>query len=290
MIPAPSSSRPRLDAAWVTSTLANWVVIAAAIVYSCYLANWMGYLLAAFVIGTRQHALAVLGHHAAHFHVSRNKRLNDWLANLFVAWPIGYSLSGYRRSHFEHHRTVGSAADPELALSRMFPRKWSADASRLRLFFTDLLGLGSYELCLLWYDLMRWQPQTPTRRRIEEYLGLALWRICAVVGVALTCGWSASLTAVLLWYGALSTSFFGTYRLRCLHVPIAKAERYCGKQPALWRRLLYLPANSWLVWEHYAWPSVPLRRLKSQAAVAARPISSVSHFGSQPDPAAIDRI
>lgn len=285
MMPAQSASRGgRLDAGWVASTLANWAIITAAIAYSCHLANWASYILAAFVIGTRQHALAVLGHHAAHFHVSRIKRLNDLLANLFVAWPIGYSLSGYRCSHFEHHRTVGSEGDPELALSRVFPKKWSADASRPWLFFTDLLGFGSYELLLLWHDLMRWQPQTPTWRRIEEYVGLGFWRIGAVVLIALIFGWSASLTAVVLWYGALSTSFFGTYRLRCLHAAIARTERYGGGQPALWRRLLYLPANSWLLCEHYAWPNIPLRHLKSQAALASRPISSPSDFGSAPDP------
>ena len=32
--------------------------------------------------------------------------------------------------------------------------------------------------------------------------------------------------------------------------------------PPLWERLLYLPANTWLHWEHHTWPSVPLRRFK----------------------------
>lgn len=290
MTPELGASGPRLDVAWVIAILANWLVITAAIVCAFHLGNWAIYLLAVFVIGTRQHALAVLGHHAAHFHVSNNIRINDLLANLFAAWPIGYSLSGYRRSHFEHHRTAGSDADPELTLHRMFPRKWSADANQFRLFVTDIFGFGSYELLLLWTNLMRWQPLTPASRRIEEYLGLALWRIGAVILIALIYGWMASAAAVLLWYGALLTTFFAAYRLRCLHARIAGTQPYGGKQPALWQRLLYLPANSWLVWEHYAWPSIPLRRLKSQAGVAARPVSAANHLASPPDPTAIDLV
>src|SRR5207245_10893270 len=109
-------------------------------------------------IGTRQHALAMLGHDGTHYHVSRAKRLNDVLTNLFAAWPLAFSSSGYRRWHLEHHRTVGTGADPELMMYRMFGKKWSPDASPRKLFLTDLIGLGSFELLVLWYDLMKWRP------------------------------------------------------------------------------------------------------------------------------------
>jgi fatty acid desaturase len=290
MAPGLSASRPPLDLAWVAAILANWLVVTGAFFYALRSGNWTSYLLAVFIVGTRQHALAVLGHHAAHYHVSRNKRLNDWLANLFAAWPIGYSLSGYRRLHFEHHRTVGTVADPEMMMFRKFARKWSADADTFKLFVTDLLGCGTHELLVLWYDLMRWQPLTPVSRRVEEYLGLLLWRVGAVVVIALTCGWWASVTVVLLWYGALVTAFFAAYRLRCFYARVASAERYCGREPALWQRLLYLPANSWLLWEHYTWPGVPLRQLKLRAAAALRPISAGAHVATRLGPAAEDGI
>ena len=147
--------RPLLNVYWLTAMVANWLVIVAALSLAFSLNHIAAYAIAILVIGTRQHALAVLSHDATHFHVSRSKRLNDLLSNLLAAWPMAFSSSGYRRWHLQHHRTVGSDDDPELMMYRMFGKKWSPKANRLKLLVTDLMGLGSYELLVLWHDLER---------------------------------------------------------------------------------------------------------------------------------------
>ena len=254
--------RPWLNCAWITAIGANWLVIVLSIASAWYWNHILGYALAVFVIGTRQHALAVLGHDGTHFHVSRNKWLNDFITNLLVAWPLAFSSSGYRRWHLVHHRTVGTDADPELMMYRMFGKKWSPDASRLKLFVTDLIGLGAFELLVLWHDLMQWRSAAPTRRRIEETFGLILWPLVAVGLPAVLWGWQTAAAISALWYGSLFTSFFAVYRLRCYSEHVGSEWTHRLSKPPLWERLVYLPANTWLHWEHHKWPGVPLRQFR----------------------------
>jgi fatty acid desaturase len=254
--------RPRLDVAWMAAVLGSWGVIVCVILAALQWNHIVGYLLAVFVMGTRQHALAVRAHDATHYHVSRNKRFNDLLANLFAAWPIGYSFSGYRRWHFEHHRTVGTDSNPELMMYRIFPKKWSEDARQLKLFVGDLVGLGSFEALVLWHDLMQWRPLRPVWRRVEETFGLVLWPVTAASLIGITFGWRVTIVTALLWYGALFTAFFAVYRLRCYTEHIGTESTHRLTRPPLWQRLVYLPADTWLHWEHHNWPSIPLRHFK----------------------------
>ncbi len=265
--------RPVLNLHWLTAVGVNWLVIAVAVGLACHTGHLAAYLVAAFVIGTRQHALAVLLHDATHFHVSRSKAFNDLLANLFVAWPMAFSSSGYRRWHLQHHRSVGTDADPELMMYRMFGRKWSPDANRLKLYFTDLMGMGSYELLVLWYDLLQWRPGEPKRRLVAETAGLLLWPVAMITLLIGLLGWRSALAVALLWYGSLFTSFFAAYRLRCYSEHIGTEWTHRLGQPPLWQRLLYLPANTWMHWEHHTWPAIPLRQIKrtvSQLEAARR--------------------
>ena len=262
MARAPKVRRSLLNPFWFAATAANWLAIVAAIVLAFNLNHIVAYAVAVLVIGTRQHALAVLSHDATHFHVSRSKRLNDLLSNLLAAWPMAFSSSGYRRWHLQHHRTVGTEDDPELMMYRKFGSKWSPGASRVKLFVTDLMGLGSYELLVLWHDLLQWRPPEPAWRRIEETLGLLLWPAIAA-GVAIwSLGWRAALVLALLWYGSLFTSFFAVYRLRCYSEHIGTEWTHRLAKPPLWQRLLYLPANTWMHWEHHTWPAIPLRQMR----------------------------
>jgi len=260
--PAIKVRQPALDLVWIGAVAGNWLVVATAMVLALQWNNPVGYLLAVFVIGTRQHALAVRSHDGTHYHLSRNKRLNDFITTLLAAWPMAYSSSGYRRWHFEHHRTVGTDADPELLMYRQFGRKWRDGADRLKLFLTDLAGFGSYELLVLWYDLMQWRPSEPAWRRRLEELGLILWPLVAAGLLTLAFGWRSAVAVALMWYGALFTSFFAVYRMRCYSEHIGSEWTHQLELPPLWERLLYLPANTWLHWEHHTWPSVPLRRFK----------------------------
>jgi len=65
------------------------------------------------VIATRQHALLLLMHDAAHGAIVRNKRWNDAIGDVLCGWPLLVSTAAYRLTR--HHRFVNTADDPDLA-------------------------------------------------------------------------------------------------------------------------------------------------------------------------------
>ncbi len=262
---------PLFDFAWLAAVLRNWLVVGLAMAAAWWSQSPVVYLLSILVIGTRQHALAVLQHDGTHYHVSRNKRLNNLATDLLTAWPLGFSSAGYRRYHLAHHRSQGTAADPELATYGRFAGKWSADANVYRLFVLDLLGFGARELWVLWDDIMKSRDQKAGWRGVAEIAGMLMWPVVAG-GIVAACGGWAMLGAVAaLWYVSLFTSFFAVFRLRAYSEHVGSDGTHRWQEPALWRRWLYLPENTWLHWEHHTWPGVRLRKLKSRAPGGGQP-------------------
>ena len=97
------------------------------------------------VIGSRQHALGILGHDGAHGHGIRNLKVNDFLTNLFCFWPIGMHLPVYRRFHFHHHKHIGTLDDPELITKYWSGPNWDLPVSMKLIcfnFLIDLSGIG----------------------------------------------------------------------------------------------------------------------------------------------------
>ena len=87
------------------------------------------YLLTVAFIGARQHALLILMHDGVHYRLFRDRRLNDWTAEIILAWPNLISARAYRRNHFAHHRYLNTAQDPDWArrqgdLSWVFPMRF----------------------------------------------------------------------------------------------------------------------------------------------------------------------
>ena len=64
------------------------------------------YILTVIWIGARQNALAVLMHEAVHYRLGRNRKWNDWIGDLFTAWPVMVTVHGFRQTHWAHHRHV----------------------------------------------------------------------------------------------------------------------------------------------------------------------------------------
>src|SRR5258708_31660512 len=66
-------------------------------------------------IGARQHALLILMHDGVHYRLFRNRQLNDWTAEVILAWPNLISARSYRKNHFAHHRFLDTPQDPDWA-------------------------------------------------------------------------------------------------------------------------------------------------------------------------------
>ncbi len=93
--------------------LYNWSLISGLVLASISF-NWLPLTLACIIlIGSRQHALFVLVHEAAHFHISRIKFLNNWFSDLLCAFPLGFDTAIYRDNHLKHHRHLNTDKDPD---------------------------------------------------------------------------------------------------------------------------------------------------------------------------------
>lgn len=98
---------------WLLGVLADLAVIASAV----FLANRYNYLypLAVLFIGSRQRALASLLHEAAHMTLTQSKKLNKFVGEYLLGYPIFQNYEAYRRSHVQlHHHNLGDQQkDPD---------------------------------------------------------------------------------------------------------------------------------------------------------------------------------
>src|SRR5277367_3108190 len=123
----------------------EWAMIAATIYLCQRFWHPMLYVFAVAFIGSRQHALVVLMHDGVHYRLLRNRRLNDWISEVILAWPHLVTARQYRKNHFAHHRHLNTAQDPDLIRRRgdpawVFPQ---AIPNLAKTLFRDVSGLNA---------------------------------------------------------------------------------------------------------------------------------------------------
>lgn len=233
---------------WLIPALIEWAVILSLFAMGFALGHWLIWALVVVLVGSRQHALGVLGHDGAHFTAARSRTINDLATQLLCFWPLGSGLGGFRRFHFAHHRHFGTDKDPELLFKNDWSHEqWSLPTTRaqiIRYFLLDLVGFGVPEVAKAFRLL--------GRVGVMDWIGPAL--MWATVGVLLymTGLWFAA----VIWVLALVTSFWGFFRLRTWteHVGTPTTHRV---QANWWQRIFVTPHGSWSHYEHHEHPAVP---------------------------------
>jgi len=122
----------------VLSISSNWLQMSGAMALFFFYPNVLTFLVALVIIGSRQFALAVLAHEAAHNLLFANNKVNDWAGQWFCAYPIFQDNRVYRPYHLKHHRHTETEDDPDLVLSSPFPIN---KRSFIRKVFRDLTGI-----------------------------------------------------------------------------------------------------------------------------------------------------
>jgi fatty acid desaturase len=117
------------------------VIFAAAAVALAFWPNPFLILISIIIIGTRQHALFVIAHDAAHYLLYENRRLND-LVGRACATVQGLSMCTYRVIHRMHHNNLYGKLDPDTALHGGYPRGRSYLIKKL---LKDLTGLTAWK-------------------------------------------------------------------------------------------------------------------------------------------------
>ena len=124
------------------AVLHDLLILAAAIATGLYFwPNPLVVLLSVLVIGTRQHALFVIAHDAAHYLLYENRLLNDVVGRT-SAMLQGLSMCTYRVIHRMHHNNLYGELDPDTALHGGYPRGRSYLVRKL---LKDLSGLTAWK-------------------------------------------------------------------------------------------------------------------------------------------------
>jgi len=247
---------------WLSRAIVDWTAVVACFTVAYWLPHPVTWLVCIVVIGTRQHALGILGHDGAHRLVCRNRRLNDALTGVLCMWPLGIPLAGYRRFHFQHHRTAGTDDDPEMIHKRALP-DWELPLRRgkvMRDVLLDFLGRSIPHVALAMH-LTR-----PVSLR--DALGPA----CMIGGISVLSWWLGFWWIPVLWFVSLATAFWASFRMR-LWTEHVGADHTHRLYAPWWARFLFLPHNTWHHWEHHEHPAVPCWALPSLREPDAQVIS-----------------
>jgi fatty acid desaturase len=242
--------------------VAEWTLIFAAIYLCQRHFNIFLYLLVVAFIGARQHALLILMHDGVHYRLFRSRRLNDWTAEIILAWPNLISARSYRRNHFAHHRYLNTAQDPDWARRQgdstwVFPKHWG----RLTmLMLRDLSGLGA--IYYLKLALMLLSKDTGVSR------GFLIARYGFYVAMLTLLAWFGAIHLVLMyWFVPLFTWMTVIFRIRSIaeHSAInGRANAYAqtrSTRASILEHVFVAPKNVNYHIEHHFYPSVPFYRL-----------------------------
>ena len=227
-------------------------------------------LVAVLVIGTRQHALFVIAHDAAHYLLYDNRQLND-LVGRACALLQGLSMCTYRVIHRMHHNNLYGELDPDTALHGGYPR---GKAYLVRKLLKDLSGQTAWKTYAYFLYAapglntktnvaLRPLDDTSTKLKSEARSDRNLV-IVFHLGMLLVMAWSGYLLQYLvLWVLPLVTVVQAILRLRAIAEHGATTD---FSSPLTAARTNVAPA--WLAWlifphhvnyhiEHHLYASVP---------------------------------
>ena len=240
---------------FVVALAMDWLVIGGAMLCAAIWPVWWVCLASVIVIGTRQHALGVLGHEAAHYTATRNRKTNDTIGMLLCFWPIGGSLTGYRSFHQRHHRHLGTEHDPERHFFKAeewkIPVKTAAPMWR---FIRGCLGFQILDYAMLIHCLI---PNSKI-----DWVGIPMWWM----GFATILWMLDSLWLLGLYAIAIPTVFWALIEVRgwTEHRGIHETHRYHTNR--LLQEIVF-PHNVWMHYEHHQWCYIPFYNLPHARAL-----------------------
>lgn len=248
--------------------LFDWLFIFFLISFCHHFFSWPVYLIYLIFISGQMHALGVLSHEGVHYRISKQKGLNDFIANIFLCWPLFIKVQGYRNEHLPHHNHLNSDSDPDL-MRKMnhpdwaFPKKSS---SLFRLFLFDILGINLSQYFNRLLFSLKYQSDKKKKKGQKNKLMacsrflfyLLLFSFLQKSGL-----WKEYF---LYWIIPYLTFFKAIRRMRTLaeHFAINDQGKVHTRTvfPFFWERFLFSHHNVNYHGEHHLFPLVPFYNLK----------------------------
>lgn len=130
----------------IFSIASEWTLIILAAYISERFFNWPLYVLSVVFIGARLLALGLIMHESVHHLISKNKTLNDFVAEVFCAWPLFISMRSYRVKHLAHHKWLNTERDPDYVAKTDDNWRFPMPVSKfIKLILIQLSGVGIFE-------------------------------------------------------------------------------------------------------------------------------------------------
>jgi fatty acid desaturase len=184
----------------------NWVIIFTSIYLCTHYFNPFSYLFAVVIIGTRMHVLGVLGHESTHYLFLKNRKWNDFIANVTCMYPLFNSIENYRASHFNHHQYTNTSEDPDWA-AKENKEEYEFPKTKKAFFFT----LVMYVFFIQGIKDIRWMLQRIKKNTSKQTLSLKKrvlkisFYLLLVLLLTISNGWVFYLA---FWVVPFSTFFF----------------------------------------------------------------------------------
>jgi fatty acid desaturase len=195
---------------WLSFAALEWAIISVTIAACLVYPSVWTWVLGGLIVGTRQHALGILAHEGTHYLVNASKPLNDTLTNFIAAYPLLFTIQGFRASHFDHHRYLETPDDPSRVTVERMPGDWTFPMSAARLvtiFARDLSAISHVSST----ELLKYLWDIPDKRRHMAIV--AAMHLSAIALAGATGHW---LAYPLLWLLPLFTVAVACYRLRAM--------------------------------------------------------------------------
>jgi fatty acid desaturase len=234
--------------------------------------------LSLLLIASRQHAMLVLMHDAAHYRAAESRLANEIFGEA-LAWPMLISMRGYRRHHQKHHQqdALNTVDDPDFERKlRRAPENWRFPMPRARLvtlLLRDVLLLSTHEY--VWEAKDAGNLKRREGGSVAYGVGRLAFFLALVTTVSLLGAWKIYL---LYWVLPSFTFLKAILRIRSLadHFAVKDAAGAFARTRTivapLWERVLLAPAGIGIHGPHHAYASIPYYRLAdAHAALMSSP-------------------
>jgi fatty acid desaturase len=210
------------------------------------------------IIARSLRATEMLTHEASHHNLCRKSNaVNDGLANLLSAVPVGTTVARYRASHLvSHHGKFASGSDP--CLERFVTAEF-AELPLDRGYVAFALAVASR---LPRYSVNWWKGVRSDKRSL---LYTIAWHAVVWSSIGLVIGWPVALVGLLIWLLAFS-ALLPAIRLvgESEEHDYSASTEFAGTYSSLGRlqRVVFHPHGDGYHAEHHRYPRVPHHHLR----------------------------
>ena len=247
----------------IAGIILEWGLIITTAIFCEMYFTWYFYLLAVIFIGARYLALGLIMHESVHRLISKNELINDWLSEIFCAWPLLISMRSYRVKHLAHHAHLNTDEDPDYIGKT--DANWQYPMSKTRLLkvlLKQITGFGFIESIKVMSGkrVKDYKPKNPS-----WYLPLRLTYYAAILtGFILT---GNGLMLVLYWLVPYFTWTQFINRLRRIAEHSAVESDFVDLQTrtvkhGILARIFLSPKFISYHNEHHIYPGIPCYNLK----------------------------